>query len=123
MTSTTILNYAFQTTNSDGQETVNASQHRKALAGQADDFARALSMMLKGWEHDAVAHQRRYGQNIGGDYVLGPYWGEVGLSIKRLLDGETGGLDCGSLAGNITEAIESTGQHTNGYELTDNRDA
>ena len=117
MTST-ILDYSGLPTNSNGQETVNASQHRKALAGQADDFARALSMMLKGWEHYAVAHQRRYEQNIGDDYVLGPYWGEVGLSIKRLLDGETGGFDCGSLAANITEAIESTGQRTNGYEMT-----
>jgi hypothetical protein len=52
------------------------------------------------------------------DHVIGPYWANVGLAIKRLLDGDTGGLDCGSIARNITAAIEAEGFETDGYKLT-----
>lgn len=116
---TKIMQYRGPEYNSDNQLTVNASQHRAALEHRTDEFGRALRKMLEGWEAYAAAHERRYEDRIGNDYCLGPYWAEVGLAIKRLLDGEVGGWDCGSLAGNITEAIETQGFKTDGYALQD----
>lgn len=98
---------------------VNAQEHRNALAGKTNDFGRALMQMLKGWEAYAQAHQARYEVGIGDDGVMGVYWAETGLAIKRLLDGDVGGLDCGSIGQNITEAIEAQGFVTDGYTLTD----
>jgi hypothetical protein len=112
-----VLAYRGPTTNSDGQETVNHSEHQKALRG--DGLARAMRDMLKGWQHYARSHKRRYETPIGEDYVLGRYWAETGLAIKRLLDGETGGFDCGSIAANITDMIEAEGFKTDGYSLID----
>lgn len=98
--------------------TINAKQHADALAHKNNDFGRALRKMLEGWEAYAVAHEKRYEGKIGDDGLLGDYWANVGLAIKRLLDGDTGGWDCGSLAQNITEAIEEQGIATDGYCLT-----
>lgn len=80
-------------------------------------MACAMIDMLTGWELYAAAHKERYESGIGEDYCLGEYWAEIGLGIKRLLDGETGGLDCGSLAHNITAAIRAEGFDTDGYVL------
>ena len=75
--------------------------------------------MLVGWEEYAASHKKWYESPIGDDHVLGPYWAETGLAMKRLLDGETGGLDCGSIGHNILAAIEAEGFKTDGYSLTD----
>lgn len=112
-----VFTYRGPTANSDGQETVNASQHRRALEGRTNSHGRALVAMLAAWEQYSDAHRARFDDGIGQDYVIGPYWAEVGLAIKRLLDGETGGLDCGSLAHNITAMIEAEGFKTDGYSL------
>lgn len=111
-----ILDFHGSPKNSDGQLTVNAAQHRNALAGRTDAHGRAL---IAAWEAYADAHRERFEDNIGNDFVLGAYWAEVGLAIKRLLDGETGGLDCGSIAHNITAAIEAQDFKTDGYTLTE----
>lgn len=103
--------------NSDNQITINAKQHADALAYKTNAFGLAIRKMLEGWEAYATAHERRYEETIGHDYAIGPYWANVGFAIKRLLDGDTGGWDCGSLAQNITEAIESQGFKTDGYSL------
>jgi hypothetical protein len=97
--------------------TVAQSHHQAALAGKNNDFGRALQKMLTGWEEYAAAHAKRYEDQIGTDYVIGPYWAEVGFAIKRLLDGDVGGWDCGSLCANISDAIEAAGMKHNGYEL------
>jgi hypothetical protein len=107
------------------EKTVNAVQHASAILGHTNAHGRALRKMLEGWQDYAKAHAQRYSEpgeeryTIGDDGTLGPYWAEVGLAIKRLLDGDTGGLDCGSIAGNILEAIEAEGFKTDGYTLTD----
>lgn len=112
-----VMQYFGSRENADGHTTVNAAQHSAALLGKTNDFGRALRKMLEGWEAYAAAHEARYEDSIGKDYVIGEYWANVGLSIKRLLDGETGGFDCGSLAANITGAIETQGFKTDGYSL------
>lgn len=105
----TTLNYHGSPTNSDGQESVNHYHHRKALDGNGNDFARAMIAMLTGWEQYADAHRERYDQPVGWDFAIGTWWGEAGLAIKRLLDGEVGGLDCGSLSHNILAKMEAEG--------------
>lgn len=123
-----VLKFRGNTHNSDGKETVQANQHRRALEHHTNRQGAALRKMLEGWEAYAQAYAKTYGEewgdengkwSIGKDFVLGPYWAEVGLAIKRLLDGETGGFDCGSLAANITELIEREGIATDGYSLID----
>ena len=103
-------------------KTVNASEHRRARA-HPGPFAREIAGMLTAWEAYAKAHKTRYESSIGDDYVMGEYWANVGLAIKRLLDGECGGLDCGSLARNITEAITAEGIETDGYNVIGSDDA
>lgn len=112
-----VLAFVGPTHNGAGQESVNAYHHRKVLEGDTNKVSAALVAMLKGWEGYADAHRTRYETGIGTDYVLGDYWAEMGLCIKRLLDGETGGLDCGSIAHNIIEAIRAEGFETDGYVL------
>lgn len=118
-----ILKYRGNTINNDGQETANAYSHRKALEYRTNAHGRALRKMLEGWEAFAKAERDAYSDGedvyrLGDNYVYGESWAHIGLNIKRLLDGETGGWDCGSLAGNITELIESEGFETDGYFLT-----
>jgi len=105
-----ILDYHGPTTDGDGRETVNAAQHRgAAYEGRTNAQGRALAQMLRGWEAYAEAYQDTYDGQIGEDGVIGPYWAHVGLAIKRLLDGDTGGLDAGSIAANILVAIQEQG--------------
>lgn len=108
-------------THHDGKESANSYQHRVALRAlpYASPFAAALAKMLTGWEQYAEAHKDRYGESVGKDHVMGDYWAEVGLAIKRLLDGDCGGFDCGSIAHNITQAITDAGIPNDGYAITD----
>lgn len=117
-----VMQYVGPKTNSDGQLTVNASEHERALAGRTNEMGRALRQMLEGWEAYAAAHFKRYEGRIGEDYVIGVYWAQVGLAIKRLLDGDAGGWDCGSLAANISEIVSAEGFKHDGYNLTDLKD-
>jgi hypothetical protein len=114
-----ILNYVGKTTNSSGQTTVNYADHVKACQHNDNPLGASLRSMLVAWDNYRIDHHDRYESRIGDDYLLGPYWAETGLAIKRLLDGETGGLDCGSIAANITNAIEAEGFETDGYTLTE----
>lgn len=57
----------------------------------------------------ADAHLHRYKSPIGEDYVLGPAWVNWLRSIRVLLNGETGGLDCGTMDRNLIELAEEHG--------------
>lgn len=122
---TKILQYVGPTHNSTGEETVNHSQHVAAVdRGRTNAQGRALIQMLKGWEAYQTAYHATYDdaqatpEQNEMDAVIGRYWAETGLAIKRLLDGETGGLDCHSIASNITAAVVAEGFETDGYSLT-----
>lgn len=115
-----VFEYVGNPRNGDGNITVSYSQHVAATQhGRTNAHGRALIKLLAAWEEYADAHQDRFGDGIGDDYVLGPYWANVGLAIKRLLDGETGGLDCGSIDRRVSEQIEAAGFKTDGYSLLD----
>ena len=102
------------------ETTPELERHTNAiLAAKANTMPRAIVTLLSAWDDYAIAYEKHHGSNIGEDGVIGKYWAETGFAIKRLLDGETGGLDCGSIAANITESIEGKGFVTDGYNLLD----
>lgn len=45
----------------------------------------------------ADRHAARYGSDISDDGVLGAGWRSIGDGVIKLLNGETGGLDCGTV--------------------------
>lgn len=112
-----VLKFVGPKKNSSGEWSVNATQHEAALLGKTNAHGRALVKMIEGWADYARAFARAYDSSISSDGVIGEYWTQVGFAIKRLLDGETGGFDCGSLAHNITETIRAEGFRTNGYNI------
>lgn len=116
-----VLDYQGNPLNNLNQLTINAADHGRAIRQKGiNPIGTALIDMLQGWENYAIAHKKRYESPIGNDYVLGEYWAETGLAIKRLLDGETGGLDSGSISANIIKIIEQENFVTDGYNLIEN---
>lgn len=122
-----ILKFRGNTTNSDGKETINAYHHRMALNYRFTEprgVGAAMRKMLEGWAEYAEASQKAYTEKgeppymLADDGVLGEPWGKMGLLIHRLLDGNVGGWDCGSISGNILETLEKHGFHSpDAYQL------
>ncbi len=83
-------------------------RHLKALKGPIN-FETAIVAMLEGWARYADVHASRYESPIGDDGVLGAHWQEIGNSIRALLNGECGRLDCGTIDGFIVETLRSEG--------------
>jgi len=65
--------------------------------------------LLKGWLAYADVHKARFESEIGEDYVLGPQWEAIGDSLRGVLNGETGRLDCGTLDGLILGVMKDAG--------------
>ena len=65
--------------------------------------------MLKAWLSYADSHQERYESGIGDDGVLGPQWAQIGSSLRMLLNGEAGRLDCGTLDSIICDNLTAQG--------------
>lgn len=87
-----------------GRITVTAQQHYHAADPgmvHTNDHGRAMSMMLRGWSLYAKAHRDRFESGIGEDYMLGLEWADIGMALLGLLNGETGGLDRGSIDRNV----------------------
>ncbi len=104
-----VLAFRGPTNAGSGGLSVAFSSHIQAVSSQADGFGMAVKQMLIGWEAYAEAHRKRYGSGIGEDGVLGDHWERIGLELIGLLNGETGGLDCGSIDGNIREMLRAEG--------------
>lgn len=102
---TDILAFRGPQVSADGMLTVAAQQHRSA----SQRLNHPLVMMLRGWVQYAGKHKNRYGSGIGEDGVLGAEWEEIGRGLLGLLNGETDGLDCGSIDGNIRDALKAEG--------------
>ncbi len=105
-----------------GPYSVNQKMHETELRRCSNAHSTALRDLLTAWQDYAKAHENNCGAPIGQDGVLGDYWADLGFAIKRLLDGETGGWDCGSLAQNITEAIDAQGIPNDGYSVNRDQD-
>ena len=68
-----------------------------------------INGLIAGWASYADRHYARYGSGVGDDGVLGPAWAQVGAGIRRLLNGETGRFDCGTLDGFICDSLAAEG--------------
>lgn len=84
------------------------TRHRHALMRQRVE-ERGIYSLISGWAEYADRHSARYESGIGTDYVLGDAWAEIGGSIRKLLDGETGRFDCGTLASFVSETLIAEG--------------
>lgn len=71
--------------------------------------ARALGVMLRGWQAYAVAHYAIHETRIADDGFLGPQWLEIGKGLRAMLNGETGALDCGTLDSFILVTLADAG--------------
>lgn len=54
-------------------------------------------------------HESRYGSLIAEDYVLGPQFLKAAKAVRKLLNGETGRLDCGEMDSTIRRMLFSAG--------------
>lgn len=70
---------------------------------------RPIVGMLNAWVLYASQHRDRYDSLIGDDAVLGEHWQAIGEAILGLLNGETGRLDCGTLATFISDTLRNNG--------------
>lgn len=79
--------------------------HKDALQNPRPGFERAFVRMLRGWIEYAEAHAIRYEDGIGNDYVMGDEWTTIGNSLRALLGGEVGRLDCGTISSIIVQIM------------------
>lgn len=89
-------------------------RHDAAVNGSGKHlaFETAVVSMITGWSEYAEHHRAQYELNIGDDGVLGPEWEAIGDSLRGLLNGETGRLDCGTLDGFILDTMKENGIDT-----------
>ena len=80
--------------------------HKNASLGSS---GYAVKSMLSAAADYADNYERMYEQPLSSDYVLGPLWEDLLWSVRGLLDGETGGLDCGYACQCIVEMLEHQG--------------
>ena len=69
----------------------------------------AIVAMFKAWLMYADAHKRSLGSDVGDDGYAGELWYDIGRGILRLLNCETGALDCGTMDGLIRKAMSDAG--------------
>ena len=70
---------------------------------------RGIVEMLRGWLRYADEYRAIYSEGIGQDYFIGPIWEQIGQSIRELLNGATGRLDCGTVDGVIVDTLSAEG--------------
>jgi hypothetical protein len=68
--------------------------------------------MLESWNDYACNHYNQFDSLIGEEYVLGPAWQAIGESIRTLLNGDCGRLDCGTIDSFILKTLASNGIST-----------
>lgn len=69
----------------------------------------SIVSLIEAWAFYADNHRTRYASSIGSDGVLGPAWAEMGKSLRTLLNGECGRLDCGTLDAFICTTLTEQG--------------
>ncbi len=69
---------------------------------------RPIVKLWTAWTDYAQEYKKRYEQDIQEDYILGDAWRELGQNLLRLLDGNIGRLDAGTLESIVTENLQST---------------
>jgi hypothetical protein len=85
-------------------------RHNQALSGPfANPHERAIVGLLRGWLDYRNACIYAYEAGPGSDGVLGEPWADIGVSIIKLLNGETGRLDCGTIDGAVRRILKAEG--------------
>jgi len=80
------------------------ARHLRAVHG-----AHPVAVMLRAWCAYAEEHREKFESDIGHDYLLGPHWARLGKALHGLLNGDTGGLDCGTLSSIIQDNLDEQG--------------
>ena len=68
-----------------------------------------IVQLLNALDLYAANHERLYESPIGEDGVLGAAFLDMAKGLVRLLDGETGRLDCGTLWGDVDRLLRASG--------------
>lgn len=61
-------------------------------------FEIPIEALLRAFLTYSAEHRRRYESPVGEDGVLSYPWADIGKSLIQLLNGETGRLDCATIA-------------------------
>src|SRR5688572_26838445 len=80
-------------------------RHTSAIA-ITNLIVRPVVTLLTGWVEYADQHKAAYDAGIGQDGFLGPAWAELGSNIRRLLNGELGRLDGGTIDSFLCRTLE-----------------
>lgn len=67
----------------------------------------AIRRMIEAAAWYADSHRSRYESGIGEDGFLGPIWADQVKGIRGLLNGETGGYDCGTLDSLLIDMLKA----------------
>lgn len=81
-------------------------RHLEAMRNPRPGFERSVVFLLRSLAEYAEAHAKRYEAPVSEDHYIGPEWRAIVVAAKRLLDGETGRLDCGEMIRQFS-ALES----------------
>jgi hypothetical protein len=83
---------------------------RHAAAWEAPQgFERPVVQIVRSLAEYAAEHAARYESPIGEDGVMGDCWADIARGAIRLLNGETGNLDCGSVESGIRALAKAVG--------------
>lgn len=67
---------------------------------------RPVPLMFAAIESYCADYAERYKSVVGDDYVLGPAVFDLVRGLRILLNGECGGLDCGTVDGALCKLVE-----------------
>jgi hypothetical protein len=77
--------------------------------GRTPTFAQSIVRMLAALAAYADCHETKYEASIGTDGVIGDAWLDSLRGVRALLNGETGGLDCGVVDATILAMAKAAG--------------
>lgn len=72
-------------------------------------FELAIVRGVQAWDQYACCHKQRYESQICDDAIIGYAWLRWGISLRDLLNGESGRLNCGYMSTYINEMIKYHG--------------
>jgi hypothetical protein len=82
------------------------------FTGPALKHSGGMAQLVFGWAAYADAHRAQFGSVVGDDSFLGPHWGEIGVMLTHLLNGDIGRLD-----GGLTDTLIRDIAELNGIDL------
>ena len=85
------------------------AQHMNAVNCPRNAAERSIVNAIESWLMYADFHSARYESGIGDDGVLGPAWAQWGASLRTLLNGDCGRLDCGTLDSLLCNTLTAEG--------------